>query len=214
MGIIGAFTTEHAARLSGLSKRQLSYWDTENVFHPSLSRGTKHQPYGRIYSFQDIVALRTLAKLRQWFSLQKLRLLGDSLKERYDHPWSRIRFYVAGDEIVFADPETGAYLSAKPQNQSVLEIELEPIALEAESALQSDIRHREPVSIGRIDRHRYVMRNEWVVEGTRIPVWIIQDLHASGYSPSQIQCEYPILTMEDVQAALAFSEELHEAHAS
>lgn len=214
MGIVGAFTTEHAARLSGLSKRQLSYWDAENVFHPSLSRGTKHQPYGRIYSFQDIVALRTLAKLRQRFSLQKLRLLGDSLKERYDHPWSRIRFYVAGDEIVFADPETGAYVSAKPRNQSVLEIELEPIALEAESALQSDIRHREPVSIGRIDRHRYVMRNEWVIEGTRIPVWIIKDLHEAGYSPSQILCEYPILTTEDIQAALAFREELYAAHAS
>jgi len=193
MSIIGAFTTEHAARLAGLSKRQLGYWDAENVFHPSLSRGKKHQPYGKIYSFQDIVALRTLAQLRQRFSLQKLRVLGDSLKERYDHPWSQIRFYVAGDEIVFADPATGKYISTKPQNQSILEIELEPIACEAESALQADIRRRKPASIGRIDRHRYVARNEWVVGGTRIPVWIIQDLHRANYDEHMPTSAYEFL---------------------
>lgn len=126
------------------------------------------------------------------------------MKERYNHPWSQIRFYVAGDDIVFADSITGTYISARPQHQSVLEIKLEPIAREAASLWQKGIRRREPATVGHIDRHRYVVRKEWVVGGTRIPVWIIQDLHEAGYSTDQILHEYPILTSQDIEATLAF----------
>ncbi|HMM43902.1 MAG TPA: MerR family transcriptional regulator, partial [Thermomicrobiales bacterium] len=105
VAVSGAFTTQQAARLSGLSARQLAYWDRTDVFAPSLSRGAR-RPFGRIYSFQDVVALRTLARLRKRFSLERLRTLGGWLKQQYDHPWSRIRFYVRGDDIIYFDPDT------------------------------------------------------------------------------------------------------------
>lgn len=201
--ISGAFTMSQAARLSGLSQRQLAYWDNTEVFSPSLYRGGNQKPYGRIYSFHDIVALRTLAKLRRQFTLDRLRSLGWWLKQHYDHPWSRIRFYVRGDEIIYVDPETQMLIADKPLGQEALNIELEPIASEVQLALQQ-IRQRHPNDIGTIDRHRYVMRNEWVIAGTRIPVWIIHELHDAGYDEAAIIAEYPVLTPADVRAALKF----------
>ncbi len=205
VNVTGAFTMEQAAGLSGLSRWQLAYWDTTDVFTPSLMRGELHQPYGRIYSFQDIVALRTLARLRERFPLGKLRELGHWLKSQYEHPWSSIRFYVAGDEIVYVDPATGELVSTRPLHQGALAVELEPIAREARESLQRTLQQRQPADIGQIKRHRYTLRNDWTVAGTRIPVSVIQEMHHDlGYSVEQIVNEYPMLTPEDVCAAAAF----------
>jgi DNA-binding transcriptional MerR regulator len=204
VNLTGAFTMEQAAKLSGLTKRQLAYWDKTNVFSPSLVKRRGHQPFGRVYSFQDIVALRTLALLRKRFSLEKLRNLGAWLKQRYDQPWSSIRFYVAGNEIVYEDPESQAFVSTQPVQQGALCIDLEPIAREASESLQQHLRKRDADDIGVIHRHRYTLRNDWIIGGTRIPVWIIKELHKSGYSIEGIIKEYPVLTRRDVEAALRF----------
>lgn len=195
---------EQAARLSNLSRRQLAYWDQTNVFSPSLLHGDPGQPYGRIYSFQDVVALRTLARLRQRFSLDKLRTLGNWLKDQYEHPWSSIRFYVAGDEIVYEDPRSQSLVSTRPVHQGAFWIELEPIARETRESLKNDLLRREPSDIGAIRRHRYTLRNDWAVAGTRIPVAVIQELHEAGYESDAIIYEFPMLTPEDVKAALSF----------
>lgn len=42
-----------------------------------------------------------------------------------------------------------------------------------------------------------------VVEGTRIPVFMLVDLHEAGYSVDQIRTRYPHLSEADVWGALA-----------
>lgn len=195
---------EQAARLAGLSKRQVAYWDRTDVFSPSLLRTGEHAPYSRIYSFQDIVALRTLALLRRRVSLDKLRTLGQWLKQHYDHPWSSIRFYVIGNEIAYVDPKTQSLVSSRPVQQAALKIELEPIARDASNMFHSLLGKRDASDLGRITRHRYTLRNEWHVAGTRIPVWALQELAEDGYTVEKMLAEYPELTKEDVCAALAF----------
>ena len=64
------------------------------------------------------------------------------------------------------------------------------------------LRTRTPESMGRVDRSRGVLRNAWVVAGTRIPVHAIKSFHEHGYSVSDIIGEYPDLTPEDVEASL------------
>lgn len=61
---------------------------------------------------------------------------------------------------------------------------------------------RPPEKIGRVERNRQVMRNAWVIAGTRIPVTAIKNFHAAGYSVAHIISEYPDLEPEDVEAAL------------
>lgn len=53
------FRTGEVARLTGLTRRQLDYWDRTGFFRPSLvpagGRGAS-----RVYSFEDIVVLRVV----------------------------------------------------------------------------------------------------------------------------------------------------------
>lgn len=45
-----------------------------------------------------------------------------------------------------------------------------------------------------------------VIKGTRIPVSLILNLLEHGYNFHRIQEDYPILTIEDIKAAIAYSE--------
>src|SRR4051794_20125256 len=55
---IGAFSEDQAAVLTGVSKRQLGYWDKSGFFRPSFSSPDDSGPFARIYSFRDLVELR------------------------------------------------------------------------------------------------------------------------------------------------------------
>lgn len=58
-----SFSTAQAARLTGLTPRQLDHWDRKGFAGPSLQ---KANGYGsaRRYSFADVVRLRVAARLR------------------------------------------------------------------------------------------------------------------------------------------------------
>ncbi len=58
-----SFSTAEAARLTGLTPRQLDHWDRQGFLHPSIE---KANGYGstRRYSFADVVRLRVAARLR------------------------------------------------------------------------------------------------------------------------------------------------------
>jgi len=46
------------------------------------------------------------------------------------------------------------------------------------------------------------------IKGTRIMVSVILDNLAEGLTPEEIVAEYPLLTLEDVRAAIAYAAEL------
>jgi DNA-binding transcriptional MerR regulator len=69
------------ASLSGATIRQLAHWR-----NPASSRGAILVPEVShirpiLYSFRDVVALRTCVRLRQETSLQKIRLALNTLRE-------------------------------------------------------------------------------------------------------------------------------------
>jgi uncharacterized protein (DUF433 family) len=49
-----------------------------------------------------------------------------------------------------------------------------------------------------------------VIKGTRVPVYLIVNHVAAGYTVEQILAEYPMLTREDIKAALEFAAKLAE----
>ena len=65
VSVIRAFSADHAVRLTGLSMRQLRYWDDTGFFRHRYASEDRRSPYGRVYSFRDIVGLRTLSVLRK-----------------------------------------------------------------------------------------------------------------------------------------------------
>jgi len=199
-----AFTAVQVAHLTGLSRRQLQYWSDTGFFAPKADvwRG---RPFGRIYSFRDVVGLRTIAILRNDFRvpLQELRKVGGWLSKFHASPWSSLRFYVAGKNVVFEDPQSGMPLSGRPLGQGALAIDLKKIAHDMHIAAIR-LRERRPEQIGRFERHRYVVHNAHVVSGTRVPTTAIWNLHNAGFAESAIIREYPRLARGDIKAAVDF----------
>jgi DNA-binding transcriptional MerR regulator len=63
-----AFTSADVSRLSGVSLRQLQWWDERKVVSP------RHEGHRRIYAAADVIEVSVIAELRRkGFSLQKIR---------------------------------------------------------------------------------------------------------------------------------------------
>jgi uncharacterized protein (DUF433 family) len=63
-------------------------------------------------------------------------------------------------------------------------------------------------SPSRISRSKRVMHGQPVIRGTRIPVSMVFDYIADGYSTKDLLHLFPHLTPEDVQAALRYGSRL------
>jgi DNA-binding transcriptional MerR regulator len=210
-----AFTSEHVQRLTHLAASTLRYWEETDVFRASHVDERPHRPYRRLYTFSDLVGLRTLALLRREYkiSLDELRTVGQYLAAHHQRPWSEARFGVQAGHVVFPDPISGSLVAGKPFGQAVIEIDVQAIArgVEADAA---KLRERLPEDVGKIARRRYVQQNAWVVAGTRIPTSAIWKFHAAGYDTDAIIEAYPRLTPEDVAAALEHEQPLLQEHAA
>ncbi len=99
------FSTAEAARLSGLTPRQLDHWDRLGFLRPSA---TPAAGYGsaRRYSFTDLVRLRVAARLRSsGVGLASLRRCTEALKRldaTGDGDLAGARLVVAGERVLWA----------------------------------------------------------------------------------------------------------------
>jgi len=198
-----AFSPDQARSLTGLSDRQLRYWDETGFFSPAIREEIKYSPYARVYSFRDVVGLRALAVMRKKYGvpLQTLRKVGAYLSDRYEEPWSSLSFYIVGKEVFYQEDE--AVKRADDTGQTVLTFAL----IRVESDLRTGMRalqRRSPAQVGHITRNRYVASNQYVLDGTRIPTEAIWEFHDAGYDEPAIRGEYGHLSLEDIRAAIAF----------
>ncbi len=91
-----------------------------------------------MYSFRDLVALRTIAGLRNApyrVHLQELRQVAAWLDEHPTEAWSSLTFYVAGKQVYFDDPESGARLAARPEGRSVLPLSMAELISETAAGI-------------------------------------------------------------------------------
>lgn len=212
MAELAAFTAEHVCRLTGLSARQLSYWDKAEFFSPTLLDEYRRRAFGRIYSFRDVVGLRTIGMLRKahGIPLQELRRVGEWLHSQHEAPWSSLRFALKGRKVVFHDPISDSVVEPRGAGREVLPIALEPIANEMRDAA-ARLRERQAEQLGQLSRNRYVVHNAWVIVGTRIPTSAVWNFHQAGYSTDAIIREYPRLTPADIVAAVDFEQSRQSA---
>lgn len=65
---VPAYSSSEVARLSGVSLRQLQWWDERKVVSP------RHEGHKRLYTQDEVVEVSVIAELRRkGFSLQKIR---------------------------------------------------------------------------------------------------------------------------------------------
>ena len=202
--IIAAFTRDQAARLTGVSQRQLRLWDAKGFFAPSLK--LEGGALASLYSFRDLLCLKVIHAIRNEAKIpfaellktkQRLAHLGDDL-------WARTTLYILGKRVVFDDPDTGGRQEAS-SGQGVLQIPLRVVTGTMEDAVRA-MRERKSDLIGTIDRKRSVAQNQPVIAGTRIPVRSLQAFAKAGYSVAQINAQYPGITERDIEAALSYED--------
>ena len=173
----------------------------DGFFSPRYAFEDRRSLNSRVYSFRDVVGLRTLSILRKQYkvSLQHLRKVAEELSHLGDALWSETTLYVMNREVYFREPETGVIRGVLSRQYT--DLPLRSIISDV-SAEASKLRERTAEQVGQVDRHRYIAHNAWVVAGTRIPTKAIQRFKEAGYSIENILREYPTITEKDVQAAL------------
>jgi len=201
--VIRAFSEEHVERMTGLSKGQLRYWDRTGFFSPEYADDDRWRPYSRIYSFRNVVGLRTLGILRRVHKvpLQHLRQVAEKLSHLRDNLWTRAVLYVHNRRVVLHEEGTER-LQDVVSGQYVIGLALKTVMSDVEAEARK-LRDRETAKVGQLARNRHVAHNAWVIAGTRVPVRAIKRFHDAGYSVVEILKEYPDLTERDIAAALA-----------
>jgi uncharacterized protein (DUF433 family)/DNA-binding transcriptional MerR regulator len=203
--VVSAFTEDHVVRLTGISLRQLRYWDRTGFFVPSLAYEDRRSPYSRLYSFRDLVCLKIVNALRNDANvpLPHLREVKDKLAHLGEDLWAKTTLYVLNRRVVFHNPESPDTKEDVVTGQGVLQIPLIVVSGDMAAAVKT-LWRRDDAAIGKIERHRGVAHNQVVIAGTRIPVRSIKAFADAGYSVEQIKKEYPTLTQEDIRAAIAY----------
>lgn len=197
--LLRAFSVDHAARVTGLSKSRLTRWDKLNFFSPEhLDEEDRGNPYSRIYSFRDLVGLRTLKILTDTYRvpLAELKKAAVELEKRADRPWERIPLAVLKRKVVF-DLDTSP---RDADGQQVLKHIPLPTIAEEVARKAEELRNRDKAKIGLIETRKYVAHNAPVIAGTRIPARAIESFLEEGYSDKAIIAEYPSITRLDIAA--------------
>ena len=73
-----SFTSQEVIRLTGITARQLQWWDERGIVVPA------RQGHRRIYSFEDLTELAVICELRRkGFSLQRMRKVVRFLQKEF-----------------------------------------------------------------------------------------------------------------------------------
>jgi len=101
--IISAFSEEDAERLTGVTVRQLRYWDRTRFFVPSLADENRRQASSRIYTFRDVVCLKILNTIRNESKvpLQHLREVKEKLEHLGEDVWAKTTLYLLNRRVIF-----------------------------------------------------------------------------------------------------------------
>ena len=163
-GTEAAYPTTMAAALSGATVSQLRYWRSERT-GPLLVPEVRAAP-GALYSFRDVLALRTFVQLRAHASLQKIRAAVDGLRgigEAGHLASYRLVCDRAGNIQLITDDEV---VSLGRRNRGQLQLlavngdVIEPIAVRAIGVPHllrprlAETYYRKIASVGAPDRHR------------------------------------------------------------
>ena len=122
-------------KLTGVTYRQLDYWARTGLVGSSIRQAAGHGSR-RVYSFEDLVALRVVARLLDaGLSLQAVRRAVEYLKRHTDRPLSTLALAAKGNRVFVLAGHPAKIIEATAQGQVVIAIDVEPIVKD----LRSDV---------------------------------------------------------------------------
>lgn len=195
------YTEEQAARLAHISATQIRYWDNTKFFQPSIAYEDRKVAFSRIYSFDDVVALRVLGELRNKHDvpLQHLRRVRDKFKMPQS-AWADEEIFVNKKRVYFKS-ERGTFVNSETNEETLPSIPLPRVISEISSEART-MNERSILAIASKTRRQNVARRAEVFQGTRIPIDTVREYFQEGLGIDHVLADYPTLTRQDIEAAI------------
>lgn len=195
-----SFPIPLASKMSGASVGQLAHWRKTGVLVPEIE--SVKPPY--LYSFRDIVALRTFAWLRGDKSLQMIRKSLDTMRELdlVEHP-STYKLVKLGESIGVHREGDQAVDVAKHPGQTTIG-SLADVFAEFETIKKRRVDDLLRPRVG-VEVNPSRLGGWPTITGTRIPFDLVAELVSDGtVPPERVQEFYPGVTADAARDALDY----------
>jgi DNA-binding transcriptional MerR regulator len=122
-------------QLIGISYRQLDHWARTGLVRSSV-RQASGRGSRRVYSFQDLVALRVVGQLREaGVSVQTIRKAVAYLKRHAEQPLSTLNLVGHGKKVFSLTDDVSKVVEASDNGQVVLSISVASLARRLEASV-------------------------------------------------------------------------------
>jgi|SRR6202035_298355 uncharacterized protein (DUF433 family) len=205
-----AFPVPIASVLTGATVRQLAYWrkhtgSAEPLLIPEGKRGGRF-----LYSWADVVALRSIVYLRQEKSLPRIRRAVGMLRHLEATEWTHLSAYrlISTDTTIVVKTPSGQLLDLERQPGTVLEEVLMGDVLAPFETISGRnvpaLKRPRP----RIAVDPAVLGGYPVIAGTRVPFDVVAHLADDDLAPHEITAIYPSVDPEAIDDATDFAEQV------
>jgi uncharacterized protein (DUF433 family)/DNA-binding transcriptional MerR regulator len=198
-----AYPVKMAAALSGATVNQLRHWRSART-GPLLAPEIATAPRA-LYSFQDVLALRTFVRLRENASLQKIRAAIGNLRDigEAGHLASYRLVSDKGGGIQLVTDDQAVNLGKSPgqlQLVAVIGDIIAPFAARAGVLVPDLLRPRPGLAVD-----PETQGGTPVIAGTRVPYDAVASLMQDGVTAEQIARYYPAVSAAAASDALDFA---------
>jgi DNA-binding transcriptional MerR regulator len=117
---VAAYTLGDVARICGVSRRRVRYWERTSLIGPTLAEPTPEVDEQPAFDFRDLVSVRSIVGLlERGVPLREIRRTADTLRERFPErePLSGLRAWQGGPRLL--THQDGAWM--EPDGQLVLD---------------------------------------------------------------------------------------------
>lgn len=163
------YNTRVVSKITGLSVRQIDYWDRTHFIKPSVSEASGYGSV-RLYSFKDLVQLKVAKTLMdKGVSLQKTRKALNYLKKNMPEikkPLAELKFLTDSDTIFVLTKDKKVIIDTLRSGQLIFSIALGEIV--------EDLK-------GQIVDLQKEKKYEVMVKGKRYPVILHTDTEDGGF---------------------------------
>lgn len=200
-----AYEPRVAAALSGITTRRLAYWRATRVLVPEVS---SDRPV--LYSYRDLVALRTFAYLRGDRSLQAIRRALRTLADMGEtEHLSSYRLVSQGKKSIALVKDEGAVDLVESPGQSLTVVKLGDVLRSfplGDIEVPNLARPRQNISVD-----PGVRGGHPVVAGTRVPFELVAGLVRDGVAPEEVAEFYPSVGPAAARDAVEFADYVDRA---
>lgn len=197
------YSTRMAAALSGATVSQLRHWRSART-GPLLAPETAAAPQA-LYSFRDVLALRTCVRLREFASLQRIRAAIGNLRDlgEVQHLASYRLVSDRAGNIQLVTEEEAVDLVRRPGQRQILVVMgevIEPFPVRAGVVVPHLLNPRELLAVD-----PDTQGGTPVIAGTRVPYDAVAGLMRDDIPAERISEYYPGVSADAARDALSFA---------